>query len=45
MTFHPEKNTIDVQTYSPVTDRFLTRPKSKFSLDYLMRIPENPELK
>jgi hypothetical protein len=45
MTFRPEKNTIDVQTYSPVLDRFLTRPKSKFSLDYLMRIPENPELK
>jgi len=40
MTFHPEKNTIDVQTYSPVTGRFLTRPKSKFSLDYLMQEEE-----
>lgn len=37
MTFRPDKNTIDVQTYSPVMDRFLTRPKSKFSLDYLMQ--------
>lgn len=37
MTFRPSANTIDVQTYSPVTDRFLTRPKSKFSLDYPMR--------
>jgi len=37
MTFHPDKNTIDVQTYSPVTDKFLTRPKSKFSLDYPMQ--------
>lgn len=36
MTFRPYKNIIDVQTYSPVTDRFLTRPKSKFSLDYHM---------
>jgi hypothetical protein len=36
MTFRPSKNTIDVQTYSPVLGRFLTRPKSKFSLDYLM---------
>ncbi|PCJ58346.1 MAG: metallophosphoesterase [Planctomycetota bacterium] len=37
MTFRPDKNTIDVQTYSPVVDRFLTRPKSKFSLDYPMQ--------
>ena len=37
MTFRPEKNTIDVQTYSPVLDKFLTRPKSKFSLEYLMQ--------
>jgi hypothetical protein len=36
MTFRPGKNVIDVQTYSPVLDKFLTRPKSKFSLDYLM---------
>ena len=37
MRFRPEENTIDVQTYSPVLDRFLIRPKSKFSLDYLMQ--------
>lgn len=37
MTFRPDQNIIDVQTYSPVLDRFLTRPKSKFSLDYLMQ--------
>lgn len=37
MTFHPDKNTIDVHTYSPVMDKFLTRPKSKFTLDYLMQ--------
>jgi hypothetical protein len=37
MTFHPDKDTINVQTYSPVLDNFLTRPKSKFSLDYLMQ--------
>jgi hypothetical protein len=36
MTFRPDKDIIDVQTYSPVMDKFLTRPKSKFSLDYLM---------
>jgi hypothetical protein len=36
MTFRPDKNTIEVQTYSPVLDEFLTRPKSKFSLDYIM---------
>ena len=37
MTFRPDKDIIDVQTYSPVLDKFLTRPQSKFSLDYLMR--------
>ena len=36
MTFHPDKNLIEVQTYSPVLDEFLTRTKSKFSLDYTM---------
>ncbi|MGK0187962.1 MAG: hypothetical protein ACI9R3_003754 [Verrucomicrobiales bacterium] len=36
MTFRPDKDMIDVQTYSPVQDKFLTRPKSKFSLDYVM---------
>tara|TARA_B110000444_G_C18754969_1_gene554647 strand:- start:124 stop:1224 length:1101 start_codon:yes stop_codon:yes gene_type:complete len=36
MTFHPDKNSIEVQTYSPVLDEFLVRPKSNFSLDYAM---------
>ena len=36
MTFYPSKNSIEVQTYSPVLDEFLVRPKSKFSLDYDM---------
>ena len=36
MTFHPEKNVIDIETYSPVLNQFLTRPSSKFSLDYAM---------
>ena len=34
MTFRPGKNTIDVQTYSPVLDKFLTRPRSSFSLPF-----------
>lgn len=37
MTFRPAENRIDVQTYSPVLDRFLVRPTSKFSLDYPMK--------
>ena len=37
MTFHPHKNKIDVETYSPVTDSFLTRTTSKFSLTYSMQ--------
>ena len=36
MTFHPDKNSIEVQSYSPVLDEFLVRPKSNFSLDYAM---------
>lgn len=36
MTFRPDKNTIEVQTYSPVLDEFLVRPKSNFSLNYTM---------
>ena len=36
MTFRPDKNSIEVQTYSPVLDEFLVRPKSSFSLDYAM---------
>ena len=36
MTFHPDQNLIEVQTYSPVLDEFLVRSKSNFSLDYVM---------
>lgn len=36
MTFLPDQNTIEVQTYSPVLDEFLVRPTSKFTLDYPM---------
>ncbi|WP_417730615.1 metallophosphoesterase [Rosistilla oblonga] len=36
MTFYPGKNKIEVQTYSPALDGFLTRPKSSFSLNYGM---------
>lgn len=36
MTFRPDKNTIEVQTYSPVLDEFLVRPKSNFTLNYTM---------
>ena len=41
LTFRPDENSIDVQTYSPVTDTFLTRPKSAFSLDYQMQSDKN----
>lgn len=37
MTFRPGKDLIEVQTYSPVTGEYLTRPKSKFSLTYAMQ--------
>jgi len=37
MTFRPDEDIIEVQTYSPVLDEYLTRPKSEFSLDYTMR--------
>ena len=37
MIFRPDKNIIEVQTYSPVLDKFLTRPQSQFSLDYPMQ--------
>ncbi len=36
MTFHPSKNEIEVQTYSPVLDEYLERSKSKFTLKYKM---------
>ena len=45
MTFRPDKNVIDVQTYSPVLGRFLTRPKSKFSLNYVMQEDEKQSLR
>ncbi len=41
MTFHPDRNRIDVQTYSPVTDQFLTRSSSEFSLEYPMKQMSN----
>jgi hypothetical protein len=37
MTFHTDEDRIQVETYSPVLDEFLTRPKSQFSLKYPMR--------
>jgi len=36
MTFHPARNTIQVETFSPVLDEYLVRSKSKFSLEYKM---------
>lgn len=41
MTFHPNKDMIEVQTYSPVLDEFLDRPTSKFTLEYTMKCREN----
>lgn len=40
MTFHPSKDMIEVQTYSPVLDEFLRRPTSQFTLDYNMQSTE-----
>ncbi|MBT5927198.1 MAG: metallophosphoesterase [Verrucomicrobia bacterium] len=37
MTFHPDKDMIEVQTYSPVLDEYLDRPTSKFTLNYTMK--------
>jgi hypothetical protein len=37
LTFRPGKDRIQVETYSPVLDEFLTRPSSKFSLPYAMK--------
>lgn len=39
LTFRPLENTINVQTYSPVLDKYLERPESTFSLDYTMLRP------
>lgn len=36
LTFRPDEDRIEVETYSPVLDEFLTRPSSKFSLSYVM---------
>jgi hypothetical protein len=32
MRFYPERNSIEVKTYSPVTKQFLTNPKDQFEL-------------
>ena len=37
LTFCPGEDRIQVETYSPVLDEFLTRPSSKFSLPYAMK--------
>ena len=37
LTFRPGEDRIQVETYSPVLDEFLTRPSSKFSLPYVMK--------
>ena len=37
LTFRPGQDRIQVETYSPVLDEFLTRPSSKFSLPYAMK--------
>lgn len=41
MTFRPGKNKIEVKTYSPVLDEFLSRPTSNFSLKYTMQAKKN----
>lgn len=37
MTFEPGVSRIDVRTYSPVLDKYLTGTNSQFSLDYPIR--------
>lgn len=37
MKFFPENDRIDVQTYSPVLNNYITSPKSQFSLNYHMK--------
>lgn len=34
MRFHPSKNTIDVQTYSPVKNAYLTDPANQFTIKW-----------
>ena len=34
MTFFPDAGKIEIRTYSPSTGTYLTRPKSRFSLEY-----------
>ena len=34
MTFHPDKKKIENRTYSPSAGTYLTRPKSRFTLEY-----------
>ncbi len=36
MKFFPDEDRIDVETYSPVLNEYVTSPKSSFSLDYHM---------
>ena len=37
LTFRPDEDIIEVETYSPVLDEFLNRPSSKFLLPYSMK--------
>lgn len=37
LTFHPDEDRIDVETYSPVLDELLIRSSSRFSLPYSMK--------
>ena len=41
LTFRPDRNRIEVETYSPVLDEFLDRPSSKFSLPFVGMTKEN----
>jgi len=34
MTFFPDAGKIEIRTYSPSAGTYLTRPKSRFSLEY-----------
>jgi hypothetical protein len=40
MTFHPKTNTIDVKTYSPVTNEYKTDADSQFTLAYDMSLTD-----
>ena len=41
MTFMPDQNRIDVKTYSPVLDAYLTGPTSQFSIEHAMQSAVN----